>query len=277
MLPNFIIAGTEKSGTSSLIFYLSEHEDIFTPPKKEIHFFEDDNNFKKGVEWYKKWFSKWSGEKAIGECTPLYMYFPHCPQRISDIYPDMKIIFILRNPVDRAYSNYWHQVRGGKENLTFEASLKKEQGRIKTSKYHNKTYSYMNKGFYFLQIERFLKYFPKEQILIVKFDELKRYPQKTLNEIYRFLEVKLKDNQQSLNLKKNITRVPKNKYLQFYARRLFGTSALFKGIAKLNLKYGHKTYPTMNQQTKRELKNHFANDIKRLELLTGMKFSEWKN
>ena len=108
MLPNFIIAGAEKSGTSSLLFYMSEHEDIFTPAKKEIHFFDDGDNFNEGIDWYKQWFTGWSGEKAIGECTPIYMYFPECAQRIHDVYPEMKLIFILRNPVDRAYSNYWH-------------------------------------------------------------------------------------------------------------------------------------------------------------------------
>ena len=78
MLPNFIIAGAEKSGTSSLYFYLSEHEDIYTPVIKEIHFFENENNFRKGIEWYEQWFSGWFGEKAVGECNYLHIKESGC-------------------------------------------------------------------------------------------------------------------------------------------------------------------------------------------------------
>jgi len=82
----------------------------------------------------------------------------------------MKIIFILRNPVDRAYSNYWHQVRGGKEYLSFEAALKREQRRINKSRFHSFTYSYLEKGFYSVQINRFLNVFDRKQLYIVKFE-----------------------------------------------------------------------------------------------------------
>ena len=119
MLPNFIIAGAEKSGTSSLSFYISEHPDIYIPKIKELHFFDNSDNYSKGFGWYEKQFSGWSGEKAVGECTPFYMFDYSCAEKIKMQFPDIKVLFILRNPADRAYSNYWHQVRGGKEFRSF--------------------------------------------------------------------------------------------------------------------------------------------------------------
>ncbi len=276
MLPNFIIAGAEKSGTSSLSFYLSEHPDIYVPAVKEQHFFDKKENYKKGLDWYQKQFDGWNGEKAAGECTPFYMYDEECPLKIIKGFPEIKIIFILRNPVDRAYSNYWHQVQGGKELHCFETALKIEKKRIKKSRYHNFTYSYIQKGFYSVQIERFLKFFKADQILILKFEELKNNPQKVMNKMYSFLGVELIENQNNIGNVKNKSVLPASKLVQFAAREVFGKTILFKAIAKANLIFGEKEYPPMKEDTRKMLVDFYSKDVEKLENISGLSFESWK-
>jgi Sulfotransferase domain len=275
MFPNFIIAGAEKSGTSSLAFYLSEHFDVFIPPIKELHFFEDLNNYSKGYDWYEKQFCGWKGEKAVGECTPFYMYDETCARKIKNQFPDMKIIFILRNPVDRAYSNYWHQVRGGKEYLSFEDALKKERKRTIKSRFHSFTYSYLEKGFYSVQIKRFLSLFDRTQLHVVKFEDLKKHPQKLLNSIYHFLEVDVLDSQETISRIKNKSALPRSRRVQFIARKAFKTSVFFRAVAKVNLKCGYTDYPPMGKNTRQSLVNYYLQDIKKLENMVQTDFSSW--
>jgi hypothetical protein len=274
MLPNFIIAGAEKSGTSSLVFYLSEHDSIYIPSVKEIYFFNNEENFKRGVEWYEKWFSGWSGERAVGECTPLYMYDPTCSGKIHRMFPEMKLIFILRNPIDRAYSNYWHQIRGGKEFHTFEKSLEKKRKPIGKTKFYNRPYAYLDKGCYYLQLRRFTEKFTRDQMYVVIFDDLIDYPQKVLDKICSFLEVEPKKDYKSINVIKNKTSLPKSKYLQYAARKLFGTSFIFKAISKINI--GYEDYPRMDIETRKDLISFFSDDIDKLSTLTGLDFNLWK-
>jgi len=125
MLPNFLIVGAQKAGTSSMVIYLSEHPDV-SVPLNEIHFFDIDERYKKGLKWYEKHFKKWNGQKAIGEKTPIYMYLEKVPARIAKDLPNIKLIFMLRNPTDRAWSNYWMRVRKGREFLSFREVLDKQ-------------------------------------------------------------------------------------------------------------------------------------------------------
>lgn len=103
--PTFLIIGAPKAGTTSLAAYLAEHPDVFIAPEKEVHFFN--RNFDKGTDWYRSRFADARGQKAIGEASPTYMYLPHALDRIAETLPDVRLIAILRNPIDRAYSHYW--------------------------------------------------------------------------------------------------------------------------------------------------------------------------
>ena len=177
--------------------------------------------------------------------------------------------------MNRAYSNYWHQVHGGKEFYSFETALKKEKKRIKKSRYHDFTYSYMRKGFYADQIERFFNLFANEQILIVRFEELKKNTQKVLNEIYEFLAVKRIKRQKNTSEIKNKSVLPGSRLVQFTARRVFGGNVLFRAIAKANLMAGRRTYPPMKGTTHEYLKELYFNDIRKLEAVSGMDFKLW--
>lgn len=171
VLPNFIIPGAQKSGTTALRIYLAQHPEIFMA-NKEIHFFDNDENYKKGIEGYEKFFDGWKGEKAIGEKTPNYLYYEKAPERIYKLLPDVKLIFVLRNPVDRAYSHYRHNVRIGQETLSFEKAIEKEEERIKNPRL-KKIYSYKDRGKYIIQIKRYAEYFPKSQMLFLLAEDLK--------------------------------------------------------------------------------------------------------
>lgn len=131
MLPNFIIPEAQKSGTTALRIYLAQHPEVYIV-NKEIHFFN--KNFDKGIEWYEQFFKAWKGEKAIGEKTPDYLYDGHTPQRIYEVTPDVKLIFVLRNPIDKAYFHYWYNVRVGLEFVRKHRILRDAIKRINTKK-----------------------------------------------------------------------------------------------------------------------------------------------
>jgi hypothetical protein len=198
-LPDFIIVGAQKSGTSSLYYYLTQHPKIITASKKEIHFF--DKNFMKGIKWYRKHFPlsvRFSKETITGEASPYYLFHPRVAQRISQTLPNVKIIVLLRNPTERAISHYWHEVREGREKYSMVKAFKKESQRLKgekerivTDKDYNSfnypKFSYLKRGIYTPQLKEYFKYFDKCNVKIIKSEIFFKNPQKTCNEIAAFL------------------------------------------------------------------------------------------
>lgn len=271
VLPNFIICGAQKGGTTALYAYLREHPEIFLPPKKEIHYF--DLNYHRGIEWYEKHFRGVTSEhKAIGEASPLYMYLEEVPERIYEILSDVKLIFILRNPVDRAYSHYWHEVKLGYEWLPFEEAIKKERDRLSEDTLFNKQhYSYLDRGKYIEQLRRYRKYFSKEQMLILINDDIKRNPEKTMGRIFKFLNVN--DNFVSPNwhIPVYTGKSPKIWMLQ-RLKRYIPFKVVHVVIDKINLKQG---YPPMNPQTRKKLIEYFKPYNKKLEKFLGRELSNW--
>lgn len=195
--PDFIVVGAQKAGTGALRSYLRQHPLIVTSHEKEVHFF--DFNFKKGAKWYEQQFpERPSSDHVMGEKTPSYIFDPRIPKRVFSLYPNVKIIMILRNPVSRAYSHYHFNLRRNKEHLSFEEALEAEPKRLvgerrkmkqdpsyRAIKY--KRYSYLTRGMYADQIKRWLKYFPREQILIINCEDLSTNPLKPVNEVLAFL------------------------------------------------------------------------------------------
>jgi len=138
-LPNFLIVGAAKSGTSTLIGYLRRHPQIFMA-NSEIHFFDLDENFNRGLGWYSNFFAKAKGEIAIGEKTPGYTYHSFAPQaslRIHQHFPEMKLIWIFRDPVERVYSHLWMVMRGRPELLQEPMDPKRVQRNLDHGRYVN--------------------------------------------------------------------------------------------------------------------------------------------
>ncbi|MEB3343448.1 sulfotransferase domain-containing protein [Okeania sp.] len=246
-LPSFIIIGAHKCGTASLYNYMIEHPQILPAAKKELHFFNwfsKAGNRKKaeGVEWYLSQFPTISnGENFItGEATPDYLVDPHTPQKMFKLLPDVKLIVLLRNPVDRAISHYHHNrgVSKKREPLPFKKAIEKESERLNQEKeklifdenYRSlfyKNYSYLERGIYIEQLEIWMNIFPREQFLILKSEDFFDNPNITLKEVFNFLDLpnyelthQKQDNELSHQPIDRKTRSILAKYFQPYNQRL---------------------------------------------------------
>jgi len=204
ILPDFIIIGAQKSGTSSLYYYLGQHPQIIRSLIKEIHYFDGGlnpkvDNFKRGQAWYRAHFPlkvEISSNKKSFEASPSYIFNPLAPERIASLVPRIKLIAFLRNPTDRAISHYFHAKRRGYEHLPVMEALQVEDVRLKPfiEKKDYKSdifrhHSYKNRGLYYEQIKRYLKYFQKENILIINSDKLFSEPDNTLKQVFNFIEI----------------------------------------------------------------------------------------
>jgi hypothetical protein len=198
--PDFIIIGAQKGGTTALREFIIQHPQVVLSKKMEVHFF--DKQFAKGIKWYRNQFPKRpSPYHLIGEKTPYYMFHPAVPKRIFSFYPKVKIIIILRNPVDRAYSHYQMNKSNKTERLSsFEEAIEAESNRLAGEEkklidepfYHSPKYqsfSYLKRGIYVDQIQRWLDYFPREQILILTNEDLNKDPQGIMNTTFAFLGI----------------------------------------------------------------------------------------
>ena len=197
--PDFVIAGTQRGGTTSLHAYLREHPNIQTPAKKEIHYLTD--RFERGAEWYLGQFpAAVSVGNLVGEATPYALFHPLAPHRLRSIAPDARIIVLLRNPVDRAYSHYLHELARGHETLSFEEAIAAEPDRLRgveeqlaigkllVSDVHKRT-SYLERGRYARQLERWFSVFPQDQLLILRSEDLYANPAAVTRQVTNFLEL----------------------------------------------------------------------------------------
>jgi len=272
-LPNFIIPGAMKSGTTALRIYLAQHPDIYMV-SKEVHFFDNDENYKKGIKWYEQFFKGWNGEKAIGEKTPQYLYDKRVPERIYKLLPNAKLIFVLRNPIDRAYSHYWHNVRIGQETLSFEKALEREEKRIKKPEYKD-IYSYKDRGKYILQIKSYAKYFPKSQMLFILAENLKDERKPTLQKILEFLEVEPNFEFKDLD-EKHVGGMPRNILLAKLAgsKYIRNYRLLRDFIKRINTKKGK--IPPMKTETRKYLAKYFDIYNEELAKFAGLDLSKWE-
>jgi len=184
-----------------------KHPQIFSALTKQVHYF--DKYFSRGVNWYKSTFpSKLQKIKALkknkkfltGEATPLYMYHPLVPKRVYNLISNTKLIGLLRNPVERAYSRYSMEFNHNNETLSFEEAIENEPSRLEGEfekmekngnyfSYHYNAHSYLTSGIYADQLERWFKYFPREQFLILSSEDFYNEPNKILNQVFQFLDV----------------------------------------------------------------------------------------
>jgi hypothetical protein len=182
-LPDFIIVGAMKSGTSSLNSALRVHPEVFCP-NEEQHFFCE--RFDKGVEWYRQQFRDGGDAKLIGEKSADYLYQAVAVERMARLLPDARVIVMLRNPVDRAYSHYWHARRYKSEQLSFADALDVEPDRVRAG---DGWRAYVDMGRYTPQLERLASLYPRSSIHVVLFEDFKSDPLATFAGVCRFLNV----------------------------------------------------------------------------------------
>lgn len=193
MLVNFLVAGTQKGGTSALDAYLREHPQICMADKKEVHFFDNEKAFANGKPDYNRYhaaFRPTNKHRAIGESTPIYMYWDLAVRRIWEYNPEMKVIVSLRNPIDRAYSHWNMETSRNNELLSFKSAILNEVERSREAlPDQHRIYSYTDRGFYSGQIKRLWHYFSKANTLILRHEDLKRAPNDTIRKVTDFLDV----------------------------------------------------------------------------------------
>jgi hypothetical protein len=295
-LPTFLIIGAARSGTTTLYEYLDAHPEVFVSELKEPCFFglegetlnfQDPKSFlnKRGVtrlEDYQSLFTGAESFKAVGEASTLYLYSAKAAERIKHYLPGVKLIVILRNPAERAYSNFIMNRRDGRETETdFLAAFNSEEKRIQNN--WGFGWHYRSLGFYHEQLARYYALFPAEQMRIYLFDDLVQDADKTVRDMYQFIGVD-ENFLPEMDIQANTSGVPKSEFvsralnkptpIKRIARALVPEKlrkALFARIKSSNLEKA----PKLDRDTQLKVLEVYREDILRLQDLIGRDLSAW--
>lgn len=278
--PNFLIVGANKGGTTSLFHYLTEHPEVFRPDIKEPMFFnyyqcqEEDGNFRtqkviKNIASYHKLFEGSEAFKAVGEASTSYLANPFCAAHIYDYNPKMKLIAILRNPIDRAFSNYLMYVRWGQEKRSFTKAVRDElNGRDLPQ---GKQYIYL--GHYLESLETYQNIFGKEQLLVLLNEDLNKNPETTYRTICRYLEIDeefVPNFNKRLNTNDKVEIRPAYKLLKSINAKWHITKLIPK-----SLKRGIQKKPGMNAKDRALLTSIYKDEIMELSKFLNRDLSHW--
>ncbi len=293
-LPNFLIIGAAKSGTTALYHYLNAHPQIYMSPVKEPKFFALEGekinfggprdyvkDYITDLEIYENLFNNVQNEIAIGEASPWYLHSPKAAKRIKYYIPNCKLIAILRNPIDRAYSQFLSLVQRNFEPLSdFSQALKLEQYRKEQN--WSPRWFYKDRGFYYEQLNRYFDNFEREQIKIYLYEDLKNNSQKVVQDIFQFLEVN-DTFRPNLDRKHNVTSIPKNKILDNLLNNVTIKSML-RPLLTPNLRQSitlrlrslnFQEKPPLKPELRQELINEYREDILKLQDLIQRDLSKW--
>ena len=298
IMPNFLLIGAQKAGTTALSSYLKEHTQVYMSPIKEPGFFDFEgqkpdfagpgdrdlfNHVPTDIESYWQLFQAVSDEIAIGEATTWYLYSSKAAERIKHYIPDIKLIVILRNPVDRAYSAFMHVIRDGREPITdFARALKEEETRINQNWEY--LWHYKQMGFYYGQLKRYYNLFDRSQIKVCLYEDLKDNPIALMQDICQFLNIDRTFISGFLP-HRNVSGVPKNKLLDFFLKKqnfkwlktpfkLFLSSKMRETII-VNLRNKNRIKPPMSPEVKIQLTEMYREDILKLQGLIERDLSNW--
>jgi len=286
-LPNFIVIGVAKAGTTSLHRYLDQHPQVFMCPVKETNFFAYADAYDgmrvgekdpplparfhvKTLEAYKALFERVTDEIAIGEASPRYFGCPTAPQRIRECIPDVKLVVSLRNPADRAFSGFLMRVRRGRATMKIRERLTPESHHVR-------------EGFYYHWLKRYFDMFPKHQIKVCIFEDFKEDSNKVVLDLFDFLGVST-NFVPDTSIRHNPAGVPKFRWLNrlFFdstfirtAKAVLPGSAqrMAKRVRQLNL----EAPPKFPADLRAELLKLYREDIRKLETLLDRDLSVWLN
>lgn len=278
-LPNFIGIGASKCGTTWLHELLAEHPDVYMPTRrKEINYFNFDDNFARGQQWYESFFpdsASASQYQAIGEFTPRYLDDSgKCAERISSLPSVEKLILMVRNPIDRAYSQYCHSVKAGHGGKSFEDFLAN-------------TPLIIHDGFYARKLEYYLARYTKEQICCLIFEESVNNLEYTKGKVGKFLGVSsTRFPATSGTSRANASYVPKYQWVNYLAAKAYRTMSKGNldwainfgdaiGLRKL-LKAGGRKIPPLPADMRNKLKDIFVEDVDKLEKMLDLDLSIWQ-
>ncbi len=277
--PDFIGIGAGRSGTRWMTTCLYEHPEVGIP-MDEPSFFSREKNWARGYDWYESLFSKYSGKKVIGESSTSYFSHPETPERIFNRYPKIKLIVSLRNPVKRTFSQFINDIKSGiipKETFFLEA--------LKINP------DYINRSSYATNLRRYLNFFPKDQILILIYEDGLTDPGSFIRRVYEFIGVPANFRPVYLNKKVNEGRIPKFIWLD----RLFinvsdflrnnGLQGLWWMIKKsglptiilkkVNTEKGGDREPILSEEEEKIVWEMLKGEVEELEFLLGYKIKQW--
>ena len=274
--PNFLVIGAQRSGTTWLDAALRAHPQIYLPERrKEIHYF--DEHYARGAAWYRDFFREAAGRpelKAIGEVTPRYLFDPLVPQRIAKDYPSMRLIAILRNPAERAYSQFgMHVGRKGASGNDFKAFLQENPDAF-------------DRGLYHAQLERYRSCFPASQMLVLIFEEVMSARDAALNQVCRFLELDEFDwSRIAIHERAGVATTPRFARIRVLATKIAAglrgrdqdwlvNFARRVGIDRL-LASKQRLAP-IDPAVRSELMRRYESDVVKLENLIGRDLAVWR-
>jgi len=187
---DFLIIGAQKAGTTSAYAHLAQHPTIELGRNKELHFFDNDEHFAVAGADYTPYHERfeWRQGKVRGECTPIYLYWDGCLERIRDYNSDIRLVCMLRNPVERAFSQYSMEISRGTAQGRLCLSLEEERD-LSGGQAQHRVYSYLSRGMYASQMRRLFDLFPRENVLALKYEDYRNDNQSAMNELFRFLGV----------------------------------------------------------------------------------------
>ena len=294
-MPNFIVIGAAKGGTTALHRYLKQHPQIFMSPRKEMRFFpfEDNPPDYRGpgdeadaaqmtikLEDYVAQFEGSEAYPARGEISPIYLYMPQTAERIRHYIPDAKLIAILRQPAERAFSHYLMMKRDRLETLSFADALDAEDQRV-ADKYGHRWY-YLRRGFYAAQLKPYFANFRREQLKVYLYEDYASNPVGFAQDIFRFLNV---DDTfvPDMSVRHNESKLPRVRALQVFLTEPRSVKNLFKTFvpARLSRRIGDRlrrqnlAKPQLPADIRQRLTKVYRKDIEELQDMIGRDLSHW--
>jgi len=295
LLPNFLIIGAAKAGTTSLCHYLSQHPEIYISPEKEPRFFSpefytrDNSGLIRSqirqkpmsLEEYYQLFKDVKNEVAIGEASTEYLYYPETAQRIKNLIPKVKLIAILRDPVERAFSAYCYQLRDGCETLSFERAIEEETSRLQQN--WRPGWLYIRGGYYYSQLKPYFNLFSQEQMRIYLFSDFQQNPSEICQDIFDFLNVEPNFIIKDLSVK-NISEVPKSKAIANFLRqktlpksltKRFLPNLIYTNTSKKVKSILFKPKVPLDKKLRKKLSLLFEKEVLSLEKEINRDLSKW--
>jgi hypothetical protein len=263
VLPNFLVMGAAKCGTTSLANHLRSHPDVFVPEKKELNFF--DVHWHNGLSWYEEWFADATGERAIGEASPAYMFIDGAAERAAQTVPDARIIVMLREPVARVHSHYWHRVREDVEHRSFDEMIDQEL------RGEGESWGYVGRSRYLPQLRRLDKLFGADSVQVHLLDDLAGNPAGVVEACYRHLDVDPTFRPLDLG-------TPYNLHYEIVRPRLYGALIRLRAGRWLGRRLGRLVFSYLSERTDyadlspssaARLRRHFDPDLDELSERVG--------
>jgi hypothetical protein len=273
-LPDFVVAGVPKGGTTSLFYYLQPHPQVWMPANKELHFFS--NNFARGEDWFRAQFAGARPEHVTGEMSAEYLQHPRAVERMAELIPDVKVVAILRHPVERAYSHYQMQRAKFSATESFRDIVERElAGGVEAVPQPHAPY--LRGGRYHEHIQRFLQHYPRSSLLVLLMDDLKREPVRVYRELCAHIAVDSDPLPENLGRRYNRTMPVRSRTMRKVMVRL-NLEKRLPGSLGQYLDYFNRDkgeYEPLDDDMRGQLLDYYRDDTTALAQWLGRDLSGW--